>query len=75
MARTPNTDPWIAILGDRDAETLIAEFELAGPRANVDEWLGGCEAEARAQGLTLDDETVERFHTEALDAVMAALSE
>ncbi|MCR4374371.1 MAG: hypothetical protein NUW22_05940 [Acidobacteria bacterium] len=75
MSHTPNTNPWIAILGNRDAETLIAEFGLVGPRADVDEWIGACEAEARAQGLIIDDETVERFHAEALDAIMAALGE
>lgn len=67
-----NTDIWMAVLGDRDAETVIGEFALdPTDRRGMDEWLGTCEAEAVAQGLRVDDSTLIAWHSKTLDELCA----
>lgn len=64
---------WNAVIGSkRDADRVVVEFDLTGPRAAIDEWLGRAEQAAIEQG-TLDPERPWRqHHARALDELCAA---
>lgn len=63
-------DYWTALFGERDAEQVVWEFELA--LDGLDEWVGTNEAEAERQGLTLVDEWSARVRAELREAIAAA---
>lgn len=66
-------DLWITVFGDRDADALVVEFDLAGiSHQDLDEWVGRCMQEAVAQGLPSSPEALDAFHAEALDALSDA---
>ncbi len=58
---------WQAVLGRDTAAGIVTAFDLTGPRASLDEWLGTAEEAAVSQGLAYDDETQARaYHARAL---------
>lgn len=62
---------WIAVLGDKGADQLIAEFQLTAPTV---EWVDAALVAARGEGLEIEDEAAARFvrlTADELDAVIA----
>ena len=67
---------WNMVLGASDAEGVVCEFGLVGPRSALDEWLGTAESEARAvaaDGQGPSEELCEQYHERALDELVAAV--
>jgi hypothetical protein len=66
---------WNVVLGDRDADRVVVEYELIGlERRDLDEWLGLAEAEAWREGglgSDLPDEWSEH-HVRALTELTEA---
>lgn len=65
---------WNAVIGaDHTPASAVREFELEGSsRRDLDEWLGGGEAEARVMGAKFGVGVGGAFHERALDALVAA---
>lgn len=67
-------DYWCGVLDDLDAASVVAVYALVGPRRNLDEWLGHCEADAlEVLGLTECPPEWGAYHTRALDELLAAI--
>jgi len=76
MANETYENYWNMVLGTSDAEGVVREFELTGPRIALDEWLGTAESEARvvaAEGHGPSEELCEQYHERALNELVDAV--
>ncbi|NOT72435.1 MAG: hypothetical protein HOP09_14535 [Hyphomicrobium sp.] len=70
---------WSITFGDRSADDVVFDFDLADVRDDLDEWLGGLTAEAALMlGAYHPDReayaaAAEKYHGRALEAIEAAL--